>query len=287
MKYLIVNADDFGLTAGVNRAVIEGHTGGIITSATLMVNMPAFDEAAQLARAHRTLGTGLHFNITQGRPVAPVSQVRSLVGETGEFLGTTTALAWRALAGRLRPAEVVVELRAQLERALEAGLVLTHVDSHKHSHAIPLVCSAIIETIGDYGINAVRSPRERWEVRQVGRPFESRRLITQALGSFGIAQLCRISAARLEAARVRTTDAFHGVTRTGFWTRPWLLDLIRSLPEGVSELMCHPGYQDPQLGAVKTRLRESRVTELRLLTDPEVRALVRECPVQLVDYSFS
>ena len=101
MKKLIVNADDFGLTNGVNRAIIEGHTRGAITSATLMANMPAFDAAVRLAKDHPSLGVGLHFNITQGRPVADASRVGSLIDDSGEFWGTSQAVLIRMLAGRL------------------------------------------------------------------------------------------------------------------------------------------------------------------------------------------
>src|SRR5437868_6370726 len=136
MKYLIVNADDFGLTSGVNRAVVEAHTRGILTSTTLMANMLAFDDAMRLAKANPGLGVGLHFNITQGKPVADASRVRGLLDEGGEFLGTSTALLRRALAGKLHVQEVEIELRAQIEKVLGAGLSLTHVDSHKHAHAL-------------------------------------------------------------------------------------------------------------------------------------------------------
>ena len=101
MKKLIVNADDFGLTNGVNRAIIEGHARGAITSATLMANMPAFDAAVRLAKDHPSLGVGLHFNITQGPPVADASRVGSLIDDGGEFWGTSQAVLIRMLAGRL------------------------------------------------------------------------------------------------------------------------------------------------------------------------------------------
>src|SRR5262245_21994876 len=112
-KRLIVNADDFGLTAGVNRAIIEGHMRGAITSATVMANMPAFDDAVRLARDCPSLGVGLRFNITQGRPVAAASRVRSLIDGRGEFWGTSGALLKRSLTGRLNSEEIAIELRAQ------------------------------------------------------------------------------------------------------------------------------------------------------------------------------
>lgn len=279
MKYLIVNADDFGLTSGVNRAVIEAHTGGILTSATLMANMPAFDEAVRLAKAHLSLGVGLHFNITQGFPIANSSNVSSLLNEQGAFLGTSTALLRRWLNGRLRIQDIEIELRAQIETVIQAGLRLTHIDSHKHSHVLPPVCQAIATTIDDYGIKAVRLPRELW---RFPRHRPSAKLIFQSLSALGLAQLCRLSKTRLNN---KTTDAFVGVAQTGFWSKHWLLEVIRTLPFGITELMTHPGYDDAELGQVKTRLLESRANELELLTDPEVIATVRENHIELISYA--
>jgi chitin disaccharide deacetylase len=224
----------------------------------------------------------LHINITQGRPVADASRVGSLIDDRGEFWGTSGAILKRMLAGRLKIEEVVIELRAQIEKAVRAGLRLTHVDSHKHTHALPQICEAIISTIKDYGINAVRAPRERWRFDHGARSFK---LITQSAGAFGISQLCRISDARLKKSDVKTPDFFIGVARTGFWTKPWLIDLIEQLPAGSSELMCHPGYEDAELDGVKTRLRASRTNELRLLTDPDVVATLRENDVKLINFS--
>ncbi len=279
MKCLIVNADDFGLTPGVNRAVIEAHTNGILTSATLMANMPAFNEAVRLAKENPTLGVGLHFNITQGLPVANASTVGSLLNERGEFFGTSTALLRRWLTGKLRIQEIEIELRAQIEKVHQAGLRLTHIDSHKHSHALPPVCEAIINTIGDYGIKAVRLPRERW---RFPRHNLSAKLITQSFSAFCLSQLCRVSASKFSN---RTANAFFGVSQTGFWSKRWLLELIGSLPEGVSELMSHPGYDDAELSQIKTRLLKSRANELALLTDVEVKEAVRRSQVRLINYA--
>jgi chitin disaccharide deacetylase len=280
MKQLIVNADDFGLTPGVNRAIIEGHTRGIITSTTLMTNMPAFAEAVRLAQTHPTLGVGLHFNITQGGPVAPPELVRSLLNARGEFLGTSTKLAWRALAGHLRREEVMIELRAQIEKATNAGLRLTHVDSHKHAHALPSVLQAIAATIPDYGIRHVRLLRE-----QTRFTASSRQLLQQSIGAFGLSQLCRIGEAQRHRLALSSTTAFFGITQTGHWSKRWLLELIATLPAGASELMCHPGYEDEALNQIQTRLRRTRQVELQLLTDPEIIAAVRAHDVQLINYA--
>src|SRR5690349_464161 len=212
MRYLIVNADDFGMTSGVNRAVIEAHTHGIVTSTTLMANMPAFDDAVRLAKAHPNLGVGLHFNVTQGRPVAEAARVRSLLDERGEFFGTSTAILRRALAGRVRWQEVEIEFCAQVEKVLNAGLKLTHVDSHKHAHALQQVSCVIALAVGRYRINAVWLPREQWRFESLGT---SGKLMRRSYAALGLAQLCRIGPARLRRAVIRTTETFFGVTHTG------------------------------------------------------------------------
>lgn len=281
MKRLIVNADDFGLTPGVNRAIIEAHTHGIVTSATLMANMPAFDEAVEFAKAHPRLGIGLHFNLTQGKPLAPLHLVRSLINPEGEFLGTSTKLAKRWLAGQLRRKEVSVELRAQIETLLNAGLVITHVDSHKHAHALPPIWSALTETLSAYDIHAVRFLREcvRW-----ASAFGSPKLFKQSLTATALGWLSNGNAMRTPADTLRTTDAFFGVAQTGFWSQAWLLNLLAQLPVGTSELMCHPGYDDGKLEQAQTRLRASRETELRLLTDPEICAAVTAQNIELIHF---
>ena len=280
MRSLIVNADDFGLSSGVNRAIIECHTRGIVTSATLMANMPAFDESVELAKENPSLGVGLHFNITQGYPVAEPSRIRSLLNASGEFLGTSTQLAKRAILGRLRKHEVAIELRAQIERILSRGLGLTHVDSHKHAHALPQIFEAVVETIGEYGIGALRLPRDR--ARFSGA---SLKLAKQSMLAFGLSLLCRPNAGKLRNAEIETSDGFIGVAHTGFWTKEWLMNVITTLPPGATELMCHPGYDSDELDAIKTRLRGSRVNESRLLTDPDVARKLEEQGIRLINFS--
>ncbi|MDX2034875.1 MAG: ChbG/HpnK family deacetylase [Blastocatellia bacterium] len=280
MRRLIVNADDFGIASGVNRAIIEAHARGIVTSATVMVNMPAFAEAAELARSHPSLGVGLHFNLTQGRPIAEPARVAGLLDEQGEFPGTSTAVARRLLLGRATREEVAIELRAQIERAQAHGVRLTHIDSHKHAHALPAVFAVILETIGRYGIDAVRLHRERGSFSLFPLKLAKQRLVALAL-----TQLGRIDAARLSRAGVNAPDALVGIARTGCWTVAWLKEAIAGLPDGTSELMCHPGEPDAEPFAVRTRLRESRAIELALLTDPEIASHIANCGVALVNYA--
>jgi hopanoid biosynthesis associated protein HpnK len=282
MRQLIVNADDFGLTRGINRAIIEAHECGIVTSTTIMVNMSGFEEAVQMAKAQPSLGVGLHFNITQGRPVAPIEKVRSLLTRKNEFPGTSTAIARRLLTGGLKTEEVVIELRAQIEKARNAGLKLTHLDSHKHSHALPQVFAAILRTIPDYGIRAVRLQRERTHLSEA---LKSPAIFKQSAVAAALSLLCRNGQQKMRDSGLFTTDNFYGIAQTGYWTQEWINQLMDSLPEGVSELMCHPGYVDLEMSQAGTRLLHSRQQELHLLVAAESRRLIEARQITLINYS--
>ena len=280
MKYLIVNADDFGLNSGITRAILDAHRLGIVTSATIMANMPGFEEAIRLVRNEPELGVGLHFNLTQGRPLSDPASIPGLVDREGMFLGSSTALAGRMVAGRLREEEIVAELRAQIERVLDTGLALTHLDSHKHAHVLPMVFRAVCRTAAAYGLRALRLPHERGARMGV----LSGKLVKQRLVAAGLAGLSRLNRPVLRSFGLAAPDRFLGLTQTGFWNRDWLIDLFQQLPHGISELMCHPGYLDEDWGVAKTRLRESRLAEFHLLTDPEVIATIERGGIRLISY---
>ncbi|MBI4677458.1 MAG: ChbG/HpnK family deacetylase [Elusimicrobia bacterium] len=165
---IIVNADDFGLTPSVNQAVIECCEKGVVTSATLLANGPAFDEAAALAKTHPELGVGLHFNLTLGRPLCPPSQVPSLVDSQGSFL-PRRRLEFKALCGRIDSRHVAIELEAQYRKLTQAGLKPTHLDGHQHAHVLPGVFRPVAEFCRKEGI-AVRRPSPAPLINRPGSP---------------------------------------------------------------------------------------------------------------------
>ncbi|HVB28661.1 MAG TPA: ChbG/HpnK family deacetylase, partial [Terriglobia bacterium] len=160
MKKLIVNADDFGLTEGVNRAILDGHRNGIVTSATLMANGEAFDSAVAAASGAPALGVGVHLNLTQGRPVCPAAQVPSIVTSEGSFYPGPGILAWRILTRKVTPRDVEGELRSQIEKVASSGVRITHLDSHKHVHLLPPLFDLVVRLAREYGIGRVRCPVE-------------------------------------------------------------------------------------------------------------------------------
>ena len=287
MRQLIVNADDFAMTEGVNRAILEAHRNGIVTSTSLLANGAAFASAIEMARQTPSLGVGVHLNLTEGKPVSSASGVPGLTTSGGEFVAGPGKLVVRMLRGRVAAAEIEREFRAQIEKLLAAGIAPTHLDGHQHVHMWPPVFTITARLAGEYGIRGVRCSRERRTALAgiFGRNGTSRsKIVRQWGGGVALAVLAVDARGRLARAGVSAPDYFYGVSATGFLDREALQAVLRELPEGSSELMCHPGYADAALQAVPTRLQREREVELAALTGPEIRNLVREQGIQLITY---
>jgi predicted glycoside hydrolase/deacetylase ChbG (UPF0249 family) len=279
-RALVVNGDDFGLTPGVNAGIVEAHLRGILTSASLFANAPATDDAIRLARQTASLGVGCHLALVDGTPVAPASRVSSLAPD-GAFRPTWGAFLRAAVANTLDVHEVEIELSAQIERLRSSGIVLTHLDGHKHVHAYPPVFEIVARLAHRFGIPAVRVPFERPAIQLLARWLGTGRARRQALENLALAPWAARDRALL-AQHGLAEAAFRGRALTGLLTPARLRETIERLPPGVSELMMHPGYADAALGRVRTRLREQRAAELALLTDPETLDVVHRARVVLV-----
>ncbi len=287
MKRLIVNADDFGLTAGVNEAIINGHHLGLISSTSLMATGAAFESAVKFLRQAPCLGVGVHLNLTEGKPVAPALGIPSLVNREGSFARKPASL-WRAMVlKRASLAEIEKELSAQIEKVLAEGIAVTHLDSHKHVHALPAVGRIALRLARRYGIRAIRCVAERSSpVRFLLRRFPHAKatLLRQRLNGIALAAVSSGWRGRLRQAGVAHADHFHGLTPTGFLDEETLKEILRRLPEGTSELMCHPGFVDEALRRTPTRLLEQREVEYRALTQPGIVLLAKDLGIELVNY---
>jgi len=287
MKRLIVNADDFGLTAGINQAIMEGHRDGLISSTSLLANGEAFADAIAVSRRAPRLGVGIHLNLTEGKPVASASSVSSLINSCGFFARKPAGL-WRAmLLGLVRATEIERELHAQVEKVLAAGIVPTHLDSHKHVHALPALGKMSVKLACQYGIGAIRCVAETWPALGclLGRfPRARGKIWRQRLNSLALSVLSCAWRRELPKAGVACAKQFYGVTPTGFLDEEVLREILRRLPDGESELMCHPGFVDQALRQTPTRLLEQREKEYQALTRPEIKLLAKELGIQIINY---
>ncbi len=258
MKRLVVNADDFGFTRDVNAGIVEAHRNGILTATTLMATGDAFNDAVVLAKEVPSLDIGVHL---------------VLVGSPG-FPPSVPKLLQAVAMGRIR---IYEELASQVWRVLEAGLKPTHLDTHKHTHLFPPVLTAVARVSEEFGIPWVRRPFDL-PMNAKGATF-----VTRAVsGSFSVVR-SRFER-ELSRRHCRWTDYFAGFQITGNYDAAELAALIRALPEGSTEFMCHPGLCTDELRSANTRLKESRARELAALTSPEVRLALREARVDLVTY---
>lgn len=258
MRRLIVNADDFGLTSGVNRAILELHRAGVLSSATLMARASATGEAIDMARATPSLGVGCHVVLVDGLPVLPPHDVPSLIEpQTGCFVPKLSTFLRALFSGRIRSEEIEAEARAQIQFLQSDGVNLTHIDTHKHTHMFPLVLRPILRAARSCGIRRVRNPFEpEWAVRATPRASLIRSAEVFALRRFG-PYFRRV----LAEEGFTTTDGTVAVAGTGVVNADTVRALLQQLPQGTWEFVTHPGYNDADLARVRTRLRESRDVE--------------------------
>jgi len=266
-KLLVVNADDFGFTPDVNEGIVEAHRRGILTATTLMANGSAFEDAVRWWRETQSLDIGCHLVLIGGK-----SQL------SGKALPDSPAQLLGALALReVRPYE---ELRAQVLRILEVGIRPSHLDTHKHTHLAPPVLDAVARLSEEFAIRWVRRPFDFPLNALRGSVPRLKRATGYALG------LLRQRFHRVLARHgCRTTDHFAGFQITGRFRTEELVRLMSIIPDGSTELMCHPGQCGEALRSARTRLKESRVRELEALVAAETREAVERNGIELVNFA--
>ena len=279
MHRLIINADDFGLTSGVNRGILESHQCGVVTSSTLMACGAQFQEGVALALQVPRLSVGCHVVLVDGAPVLSVEQLSSLAiaGSPPRFRESLIGFAGRAAAGRLDQEQIEQEVTAQIQKLQAAGIDVSHLDSHKHTHMFPVVLRGMLRAAKNCGVRAIRNPFEPLVFAKVGswkRQFQLRMLQRYR-------ETFRNELA--EAATV-TPDGCIGIAVTGGLTLAAFQSLIENLPEGTWELVSHPGYIDEDLDEIKTRLRASREKELAILTSAAAKESLRRAQIELISY---
>jgi len=289
VKNLIVNADDLGWTEGVNRGIVEAFHGGIVTSTSLLANGAAFAGGVDAARSAPGLGIGVHLNLSDGPPVAKSESVASLLNDEGEFAGGPESLLLRRARRGLALAEVEIEWDAQIRKVRDAGILPTHLDGHKHVHMLPGLFEIALKLAKRHGIAAIRVSLESSSLRAAlasGAKQHAGVIMKQGVQARGLKLLARDAREQAERAGISTADYFCGIAQTGELTREGVEQFLKNLPDGTTELICHPGYADDALQKSATRLQHSRQTELQIFTDTGIRNLVASLGIRLIDYGF-
>ena len=278
-----MNADDFGFTSGVNRAIVEAHSRGIVTSSTLMANGPAFTEAVELAKRTPRLGIGCHVVLIDGEPLLEAEKVPSLTSSR-HFRASLKGFAARALTGHIADGEIFAEAVAQIRKLQASRIAVSHVDTHKHTHLFPRILRPVLRAGRECGVRAVRNPfGPRLPMRSsqlLQRPnLWTRYAQLRILGGF--AKKFHRTVAQEGFV---TTDGTLGIEVTGTLDESLFHAIAETIPEGTWEFVCHPGYNDADLQNANTRLRQSRETELRVLTLTAARQILEQKGIQLISY---
>lgn len=287
MKRLIVNADDFGLTESVNRGIALAHREGILTSASLLANGLAFDEAIALSRQVPHLSLGVHLNISGGTPVSPAGRIRTLLNERGQLHLSPLRAGFSLLTQRVSVEDIRSEFRAQVLKVFDAGVTPAHLDSHLHAHLLPQLSPIVIDLAREFRIRHVRCPAENleatlpllWKFAKPGIAALERSAV-----AFAVRSLATPFREQLRKGGLVCLDAFYGLVHTGFLDAKTLTALLHLVPEGTTELMCHPGFSGPELESVGGKLTHSRETEVLALTAREIREGLGVLGIRLTNF---
>jgi hopanoid biosynthesis associated protein HpnK len=267
-RRLIVNADDFGRSTGINQAVIQAHREGILTTASLMTGEPGFAEAVELARQNPKLGVGLHLALSHGRSVLRPEQIPGLVNDRGEFSDRAEATGLRYFLSRELRGQLRAEINAQFEKFRDTGLTLDHVNGHLHFHLHPTIFKLVMEAADKFGVRRMRLTRDPFWLNArlaKGRWFYR--------GTHAVIYLCLSGRARsvLKRRGIRHTKKVFGLLQNALVDEAYILKLLPHLPAGDSELYSHPSLDEFK-------------NEFTALTSTRVKAAVREQGIELIRY---
>ena len=274
MKNMIVNADDFGLTEGINNGIVDGFKNGIITSASLMATMPAFEHAVELATEHPGLDIGAHVSLTLGKPCSLNNKLWPILGE-GEFIRSLGRLTWCVYAGRIHPRDIKEEISAQIKKIQETGLKITHLDGHQHIHMLPCLLEAITVSMREYQIPFIRIPDEA--------AWPKKPDTIKGWGLFFMSLFSKFFRKKIAGTGLKTADHFFGLSRTEKMSMDDLIYVLNSSKPGINELMCHPGYKDACFSLI-CKAPFLREEELAALTSREASDFIIKNGIKLTGY---
>ncbi len=252
-----------------------------------MANGRAFADAIALANAAPRLSVGCHVVLIDGTPVLTSTRIPTLAtgkSKPSQFRDGLISFATRSLAGIIAPEEIQAEATAQIRKLQSAGIAVSHFDTHKHTHIFPEVLKPLLRAAAACGVTAVRNP---FGPR---RPLRSAELLAKPSLWKRTAELRILRAfankfrASVDRQGFSTPDGTLGIEVTGVLDERLFQAIAETIPEGTWEFVCHPGYNDADLQAAHTRLRESRELELKALTLPETRQLLAERDIELISY---
>jgi predicted glycoside hydrolase/deacetylase ChbG (UPF0249 family) len=273
-RRIVINADDFGISSGVNQAVAQAHTDGVLTSTTIMANMPAADEAVEIAKQLPDLGVGVHLNLFEGQPLSKDGCVDCLLDDNGSFALTPAKLSLLSIARRKIRNAIRMELATQIQWAIDNDLKPTHLDSHKHIHSFPIIFPIVCDLARRFEIAAIRFTLEPKQLLTMPWPLPSE-------GGRKRAKTIRIMAKinRIQNPALLKTDCLLGVAHTGKIDVNFFKAVALYNSAATAEVMTHPGLDNEQ-----KQSRMQRKGEFEALCSERTKQYFKDAGVKLVHY---
>lgn len=288
MKCVIINADDFGLTKGINRGIIQAYREGILTSASLIANMPAYEDAIDLAKKNPELGIGVHLNLLRGKSILPKDKIPTLVNKENRFYRNSVRFLMGLISGIIRLSDIEREFEAQIDKVIRSGIQPTHIDSEKHLHSLPRVIDIVAKLASRKKIKCIR-----WinEPLNFNRKFSLNSFFNkQIYKSFFLNLLSKRCSNLIKKNNLLTTDKFIGIVKTGYMDESVYKEIFLKLGEGNWEIMTHPGYIDNELEQLSKEIgsyfiNKYREAELKALLCPELKQLAKKMDIRLINFN--
>jgi len=286
-KRLIVCADDFGLTKGVNNGIVQCFQKGILTSTSLMANGPNFIHALSLTEQNPGLDVGIHLTLTDLMPIRPFL-IKDLIGPDSKFFTNYLSVIKKIISKPNILGQIKDEFRAQIEYILQKGIIPSHINSHKHIHIFPPIWKIVLKLAREYRIPFVRYPAEKFYGLGyifLNKKHQDRYKILLSYLFFVVFLKLFDNCNKIRAnSDIKIPDYFCGLFDPGTLGTERIIAHIKKLSPGTTELMCHPGYLDKALLQLPTRLLISREKELKALCSPEVRQAIKNNKVMLTSF---
>ena len=276
MIVAVVNADDFGLSTCINEGISVAYQQGILRSASLMPNGEAFSDAVDRIRQLPGLGVGVHLSLVGEGPIAPINSLRGLAKQ-GKLPNSYVDFTRGYLLRTFTLAEIRREMRAQIDRVLNAGIQPTHLDSHQHIHVLPGILDVTLDLAQDYKINVVRVPDDRAALFGLPRSWRSMQLAALVL-------LSALARKKIGKKKLKSAGVFHGLAVSGRLDTESLAAILSRLQEGVHEIMCHPGVET---AALRQRYAWGYAweTEMAALRSSAVKQIVERRGIRLRNFA--
>ena len=276
MKNLIINADDFGRHELINRAVEKAFLTGCLKSATIMAGGKFFDDAIKITKKNSGLGVGIHFTLANGFPVLPPEKIPSLVTEDGVFFENYVVFLKKFVQGKISLGEIKSELAAQLEKVLNAGINLTHFDSHQHLHHFPGIIDIVLNLAESAKISKMRAANTKifdGELNSFGK----------FVGRFGLSSLAKFAKYKASKKNISTPEHFAGIVAGESVSENFLENLILNLQDGTTEVMLHPGTDNKILENF-CEWDHDFEEELNAVTSEKILKLLEEKNISVINF---